>query len=181
MCIDHIHFPVPQLPSGTYLNIMPFPFYFCFNLLSDHRIKESDSPFPQLPATENSSASSEAFEALLLGLAFVNGLVLSGQFHITRSLTKLSCQDLQQQKHRGCLKVSFHVIFKVLGWIEQWTGQKRRDLAGAGGVRDIFIRELKRVDWQGHQCCESVRLVLSQGKKIFRLYFGRSITYHCGH
>lgn len=66
------------------------------------------------------------------------------------------------------------------GWS---SGQEKRggNLAGAGGVRDIFIRELKRVDWQGHQCCESVRLVLSQGKTIFRLCFGRSITYHCGH
>lgn len=177
----------PNFPQEPISTSCLAPFYFCFNLLSDHRIKESDSPFPQLPETENSSAGSEAFEALLLGLAFVTGLMLPVQFHITRSLTKLSCHVLQQQKHRECLKVSFHVIFKVLGWVEQWTGQKRGDLAGAGGVRDIFIRELKRVDWQEHQCCESVRLVLSQGKKIFRLCFGRSINNlslwalsHCG-
>lgn len=112
----------PQEPIST--SCFP-PFYFCFNLLSDQSIKESDSLFPQLKTTENSSASSEAFEALLLGLAFVTGLMLSVQFHTTRSLTKLSCQVLQQQKHRECLKVTFHVIFKVLGWVERWTGQKR--------------------------------------------------------
>lgn len=112
----------PQEPIST--SCFP-PFYFCFNLLSDQSIKESDSLFPQLKTTENSSASSEAFEALLLGLAFVTGLMLPVQFHITRSLTKLSCHVLQQQKHRECLKVTFHVIFKVLGWVERWTGQKR--------------------------------------------------------
>lgn len=68
----------PQEPIST--SCFP-PFYFCFNLLSDQSIKECDSLFPQLPTTENSSASSEAFEALLLGLAFVTGLMLPVQFH----------------------------------------------------------------------------------------------------
>lgn len=99
----------PQEPIST--SCFPPFLVLLFNLLSDHRIKESDSPFPQLPATDNSLANSEAFE-VLLRLAFVTGLMLSVQFLITRSLTKLSRHVPQPQKHHKCLKTSFHVTFK---------------------------------------------------------------------